>query len=174
MSRLLARRRCGSVATPQLILLLVIVGLGVILALPERAHARNRIAETFDSGAITTVGTDYYTICTVTMGGQHDQLSFTVNSAVGSAATTSGFRLQTKAHVDAEWVPRLADADFDSANISSLHFASDTGPHELAADGDAEVWCSVGPVYSVQLQAKVAADDAVIRIRGTVAPGGLQ
>lgn len=165
-----ARRRCGSVATPYLILILA--GVGILLAFPLRAQAANRTAEPFDRESVS-VGTSYTTVATVTMGGQHDQLVFTVNSAAGSATTTA-FLLQTKSHVDAEWVSRLETADFDSANISTLHFASSTGPHELAASGNAEVWCSVGPVYSVRLRAKVAANTATIRVRGTAAPGGMR
>ena len=133
----------------------------------------NRIAEQVTSREVT-VGTDWTTVGTFTLGGQHDQMDFTVASAAGSAATLSGFRIQTQAHPDSAFVERFGDADFDAADIDTMHFASNTGPHEVPADGVAEVWVSFGPVHAIRFQAKVAASTALITVAGTLAPGGMR
>ena len=133
----------------------------------------NRIAEQVTSREVT-VGTDWTTVGTFTLGGQHDQMDFTVASAAASAATLSGFRILTQSHPDAEFVGRFADANFDSADIATMHFASTTGPHELPADSAAEAWVSFGPVHAIRFQAKVAASTALITVAGTLAPGGMR
>lgn len=124
-------------------------------------------ASLFASAAAVTVGTDYTTLVQ-----NSGRAGFTgrMNAEVHNSGDValSGFRLQVKAHFDAEWFTLLEGTDFDATDNPALIVCSATGPHELGAAARANFIADIGNCYAFRLQGKVASGSTTAVARGRV------
>jgi hypothetical protein len=110
-----------------------------------------------------TVGTTLTKLIEVPLAGLDKDLSFELQSAVGSA-TTNNFVIVRRLHDSGAWLNYLGGTDF--ANPTSKCIASTPGPHALPASTSAWVDVDCGAAVAVQLWASVASGTATLSVLG--------
>ena len=130
------------------------------------AENTKMIANWKSSGLVGVAYDTYDPFFTANLGGHGRILSASIESAAGGQ-TITGFKVQAQAHPDGAWSDYLVDTDFDSVYNSNMRFCSDTGPHELAAEGVALIRIDCRGLHAIRFQAKVASGTATLSADAT-------
>ena len=134
----------------------------------------------FESESATTVNGSWTTLATDAGNGQALFLSGirgttgTLNIEVevaGGGDALDGFAIQLKDHSQGEWYDYLVSSsagsgDFDST-LSNLPFATDTGPHEVAAGNRAHAIARVHAAHACRFRAK-SSGSSDVTVRGSL------
>ena len=117
----------------------------------------------FASADDVSVGTSATTICTLTPAGLFNVVVAEVESDALSDASLNAFKVQLQDHANGAWYDYVTS--WSAPLPSGCSFVSGT-PASLAADTKAHVHVRIDGAYGVRFVATVAADTALITIRG--------